>query len=82
MAKKFIWKAWLRLNLLTKDVNNDYVAEVSTEGNTKHNEDIAKAIREEGSDLQIETRYANGNTLLKHPRTIVYQLPLKVGTPE
>ena len=39
--KNYIWKIWLRLNLLTKDVDNDYVAEVSTVGNTVRNEDIA-----------------------------------------
>jgi hypothetical protein len=55
MAKKFTWKAWLRPNLLTKDVDNDYVAEVSTEGNTKHNGDVAKAIKEEGSELSEKT---------------------------
>lgn len=55
MARKFFWKVWLRLNLLTKDVKNDYVAEVSTVGHTVSNEDVAKAIKEEGSDLQLET---------------------------
>jgi hypothetical protein len=55
MAKKFFWKVWLRPNLLTKDVKNDYLAEVSTVNNTMHNEDVAKAIKEEGSDLQLET---------------------------
>ena len=55
MAKKFIWKVWLRLNLLTKDVENDYVAEVSTTGKTLHNEDIAQVIKDEGSELQYET---------------------------
>jgi hypothetical protein len=38
MAKKHTWKLWLRLNLLTKDVENDYVAEVSTTGKTLLNE--------------------------------------------
>jgi hypothetical protein len=55
MAKKFTWKVWLRLNLLTKDVENDYVAEVSTTGKTLRNEDIAQAIKDEGSELQYET---------------------------
>ena len=55
MAKKFTWKVWLRLNLLTKDVENDYVAEVSTTGKTLRNEDIAPAIKDEGSELQYET---------------------------
>jgi hypothetical protein len=55
MAKKFTWKAWLQPNLLTKDVPNDYTADVSTAGDTKRNEDIARAIKDEGSDLQTET---------------------------
>jgi hypothetical protein len=55
MSKKYTWKVWLLPNLLTKDVHNDCTADVSTAGDTKHNEDVAKAIKEEGSDLQIET---------------------------
>ncbi|MDR0756553.1 MAG: DUF4469 domain-containing protein [Tannerella sp.] len=54
-AKKFFWKVWLRLNLLTKDEENDYVAEVSTVGKTLRNEDIARAVKDEGSELQYET---------------------------
>lgn len=38
------WKVWLKLNLLTKDVDNDYMAEVSTVGKTTRNEDIARRI--------------------------------------
>lgn len=53
--KRFFWKAWLRLNPLTKDVENDYVAEVSTTGKTLRNEDIAQAIKEGGSELHGET---------------------------
>jgi len=55
MAKKFIWKLWLYPNLLTKDVENDYVAEVSTTGNTWRNEDIARRIVKERSELREET---------------------------
>jgi hypothetical protein len=55
MAKQFTWKVWLLPNLMTKDVQNDCIADVSTAGTTKHNEDIARAIKEEGSDLQLET---------------------------
>jgi hypothetical protein len=55
MSKKFSWKVWLLPNMLTKDVHNDYTADVSTAGETKHNDDIAKAIKDEGSDLQMET---------------------------
>jgi hypothetical protein len=53
--KKFIWRVQLRLNLLTKDKANDYVAEVLTVGNTAKNEDIAQAIIEEGSEINYET---------------------------
>lgn len=55
MAKRFFWKVWLKLNLLTKDMDNDYVAEVSTVGKTLHNADIARAFEESGSELQFET---------------------------
>jgi hypothetical protein len=55
MGKKFTWKVWMLPNLLTKEVLNDSIADVSTAGDTKHNEDVAKAIKEEGSDLQVET---------------------------
>jgi hypothetical protein len=49
------WKVWLRPNLLTKDVENDYIAEISTTGNTLRNEDIAQKIVEERSELRYET---------------------------
>jgi hypothetical protein len=55
MAKQFFWKAWLRPNLLTKDVENDYIAEISTVGNTLRNEDIARHIVKERSELRYET---------------------------
>jgi hypothetical protein len=55
MAKKYIWKVWLRPNLLTKDVDNDYIAEVDTTGKTLRNADIAQIIKDEGSELQFET---------------------------
>jgi hypothetical protein len=55
MAKKFFWKIWLRLNLLTKNVENDYIAEVSTVGNTLRNEDIARLIVKGRSELRYET---------------------------
>jgi hypothetical protein len=53
--KKFIWKVLLRLNLLTKDNKNDYIAEVSTTGDTARNEDVANAIIEEGSEINFQT---------------------------
>jgi hypothetical protein len=53
--KKFFWKVWLRVNYLTKDVKTDYVAEIDANGRTLYNEDIAKLIKEEGSELTLET---------------------------
>jgi hypothetical protein len=55
MSFKFFWKVWLRLNPLTKDVDNDYIAEVSTINNTQHNEDIARCIVELGSEIKYDT---------------------------
>jgi hypothetical protein len=55
MAKKHIWKLWLSPNFLTKDVENDYVAEVSTVGNTLKNADIARQIVEGRSEFRYET---------------------------
>ncbi|MDR3196715.1 MAG: DUF4469 domain-containing protein [Planctomycetaceae bacterium] len=55
MAKQNIWKAWLRPNLLTKDAENDNFAEISTVGNTLHNEDVARHIVKERSELRYET---------------------------
>lgn len=49
------WKVWLRLNLLTKDVDNDYMAEVSTMKNTLRNEDIAQRIVDKGSEIKYDT---------------------------
>jgi hypothetical protein len=57
-VKRFFWKVWLRLNTLTKNVENDYIAEVSTVGNTLHNEDIAKLIVKERSELRYETIFS------------------------
>lgn len=51
----FFWKVWLRLNLLTKDVDNDYTAEVSTMKNTFRNGDIARSIVVEGSEIKYDT---------------------------
>lgn len=55
MATNYHWKIWLRLNLLTKDVDNDYTAEVSTVRSTKRNEDIAAKIVDEGSEIKYDT---------------------------
>ncbi|MDR2445959.1 MAG: hypothetical protein LBD58_01500, partial [Treponema sp.] len=55
MAKKTFWKVWLRRNLLTKDLENDFMAEVSTAGNTLRNEDLAARIVAGRSELRLET---------------------------
>ena len=34
MANEYYWKVWLRPNLLTKDDDNDYIAEVLTQKDT------------------------------------------------
>jgi hypothetical protein len=52
---KHIWKLWLRLNLLTKDIDNDYVASVSATGKTLRNADIARILKNAGSKLSYET---------------------------
>ena len=53
---KFFWKLWLRLNLLTKDTDNDYIASVSTTGKKAlRNADLARLIKEAGSELSYET---------------------------
>ncbi len=53
---KFFWKVWLRLNLLTKDIDNDYVAEVSLQGKkAMRNADIARRIKDAGSEWKYET---------------------------
>jgi hypothetical protein len=51
----YFWKLWLRPNLLTLDADNDYIAEVSTIGNTLRNEDIARLIGAEGSEIKYDT---------------------------
>ncbi|MDR2417479.1 MAG: hypothetical protein LBD79_00305 [Treponema sp.] len=56
MAKKTaVWKLWLRRNLLTTDVENDYTAEVSSAGDTLRNSDIADRIVAARSELRPET---------------------------
>ena len=55
MALSYFWKVWLRPNLLTQEVGNDYIAEVSTIGNTLHNEQIAQRIVQGRSELRLET---------------------------
>jgi hypothetical protein len=55
MAKETYWKVWLTPNRLTKDIENDFVAEVSTAGSTIRNADIAARIVAERSELRLET---------------------------
>lgn len=55
------WKVWLRPNLLTRDIDNDYIAEVSTLKNTLHEEDIVKRIVAEGSEVTYETLLSSIN---------------------
>ncbi|MDR0411240.1 MAG: hypothetical protein LBH75_04615, partial [Treponema sp.] len=62
MAKKTFWKVWLRPNLLTKEVENDFIAEVSTIGRTLKNEDIAASIVAARSELRLETILSVLNT--------------------
>ncbi|WP_059370218.1 DNA-binding domain-containing protein [Treponema endosymbiont of Eucomonympha sp.] len=47
------WKVWLQENKLTEEDN--YYAEISTAGKTAYTEDIARAIKAAGSELQLET---------------------------
>lgn len=54
-STKSFWKVWLRPNLLTKDVDNDYIAEVSTVNDTRRNEDIVRRIVEMGSEIKYDT---------------------------
>ncbi len=51
----FLWKVWLRLKTLVQTTENDYTAEVSTAGRIKNNEDIARRIIAEGSDIKYNT---------------------------
>jgi hypothetical protein len=55
MIKETFWKVWLKLNHLTKDVSNDFIAEVSTAGATMHNQEIAARIVAERSEFRLET---------------------------
>jgi hypothetical protein len=70
---KFFWKIWLRLNLLTKEVDNDYIAEVSTTRNTKRNADIAAEIIAEGSEIKYDTLLSVLNQRDRLVRRLVQQ---------
>ena len=53
--KKFFWKLWMVANHLTKDDDTDFIAEVSTVNDTATNADIARMIRDNGSELEYQT---------------------------
>ncbi|MDR1072798.1 MAG: hypothetical protein LBL45_03890 [Treponema sp.] len=55
MRAPSVWKVWLKRNLLTRDVENDFIAEVSTAENTLRNEDIAARVVAARSELRLET---------------------------
>jgi hypothetical protein len=67
----YIWKVWIKLNLLTKDKSNDYTAEVSTVGNTARNPDIVQAIIDEGSEIKADTLLSILNQGDRIKRTII-----------
>lgn len=52
---KFFWKVWLRLNPLAKNAETDYIADVSIVGNSLRNEDIARQIIKDGSEIKYDT---------------------------
>jgi hypothetical protein len=53
---RFFWKVWLRLNLLTKDVENDYTASVSLTGKRAlRPADIARLVVEGRTEYQYDT---------------------------
>jgi hypothetical protein len=69
MNKKYFWKVWLHPNLLTKNVDNDLIAEVSTNGKTLHNADLAQFFIDEGSEIKYDTILSILNTRDRIVRT-------------
>lgn len=55
MAKEHQWDVYLRPNGLTKDDENDCIADVLTRLQTRRNEDVANRILAAGSELRKET---------------------------
>lgn len=55
MAKEHQWDVYLRPNGLTKDDENDCIADVLTRLQTRRNEDVANRIVAAGSELRKET---------------------------
>jgi hypothetical protein len=73
---KYFWKVWLKPNLLTPNVDNDYIAEVSTIGNTLHNEDIANCIIAEGSEIKYDTLVSILNQNDRNdPKKVIVRVP-------
>lgn len=55
MAKEHQWDVYLRPNALTRDDENDCIADVLTRLQTRRNEDVANRILAAGSELRKET---------------------------
>jgi hypothetical protein len=55
MKKQSYWKVRLKPNPLTKEPENDYIAEVSTPPKAARNEDLARRIVKMRSELRYET---------------------------
>jgi hypothetical protein len=52
---KVFWKVFLRQNVLSKEEEDEYYAEVSIAGETAKNEDIALAIVADSSEIKYDT---------------------------
>ena len=55
MADNYYWEYWLRPNTLTKDDDEDCIAEVQTSKETLRNEELADAIMKAGSEISRDT---------------------------
>ena len=71
MAKEHQWDVYLRPNTLTKDDENDCIADVLTRLQTRRNEDVANRIVAAGSELRKETILAVLNRRDEEVREIV-----------
>ena len=71
MAKEHQWDVYLRPNVLTKDDENDCIADVLTRLQTRRNEDVANRIVAAGSELRKETILAVLNRRDEEVREIV-----------
>ena len=77
LAKKSSWKVWLKRNLLTKDGENDFIAEVSTIGETLSNDDIATRIVAGTPGNEAHRGKELVKTMYK-----VYTIPMFYGNPK